>query len=118
RFRQESRRRQAPSLECLEDRRLLSLTWNSTSLGLLAHDIGASVTPNGQFFASDGTAIDRSLDQGTTWQKVSPSASLAGGAIAYAPSKPSIMLAGRSHGTLKSVDGGASWFELADLNGG
>ena len=117
-FRRESFHRASPRIECLEDRRLLSLTWNSTSLSLIGNDIGVSVTPNGQFFASSGFAINQSLNQGATWQAVTPSSSFAGGAIAYAPSNPTTMIAGSSHGTLKSVDGGTSWFEDVDLNAG
>jgi photosystem II stability/assembly factor-like uncharacterized protein len=94
------------------------LTWSPTQLSLFGNDIGADVTPNGQFFASDGFDIDKSTDQGASWPTVTQSASFAGGAIAYAPSDPSTMIAGRSHGTLKSVDGGATWFQEVDLNAG
>lgn len=104
-------------LEELEPR-TVPVSWNATSLSLFGHDIGAGVTPNGHFFASDGFDLKRSVNQGSTWQTVSPSASFAGGAIAHAPSNPSTLIAGRGHGTLKSVDGGASWFTLVDLNAG
>src|SRR5205823_3985939 len=97
---------------------LLSLTWHFTSLSLFGHDIGANVTPNGNFFVSDGFDLKRSADQGSTWQTVSSFADFAGGAIAYAPSNPTTMIAGRSHGLLKSVDGGSNWFRLGDLNAG
>ena len=46
------------------------------------------------------------------------SATFAGGAISYNPADPTVMIAGRAHGTVKSVDGGANWFNLVDLNGG
>src|SRR5688572_3462477 len=90
-------------LEELEPR-TVPVSWNTTSLSLFGDDIGAGVTPNGNFFASDGFNLRRSVNQGSTWQTVSPSASFAGGAIAHASSNPSTMIAGRSHGTLKSVD--------------
>jgi hypothetical protein len=114
-------RRQAASrlhLEQLEPRLTPALNWHSTSLSLFGTDIGVNVTPNGQFFASDGFDILRSVDLGSTWQTVTPFASFAGNAIAYAPSDPATMIAGRGHGTLKSVDGGADWFSLPDLNAG
>lgn len=118
--RRDSRRttQKSPRLECLEDRRLLTLSWTSTNLSLFGHDTGATVTPNGDFFASDGVGMKRSTDQGATWADVTGFPSFAGGAIAYAPSKPTTMIAGRSHGTIESTDGGANWFDLVDLNAG
>ncbi len=115
----ESRRllRKSPSLECLEDRRLLTMTWNPTSLNFFFHDNGATVTPSGQFLASQSFDIERSTDQGATWKQVANADSFAGGAIAYAPSNPTTLLAGSAAGVLKSVDGGANWF-LQELNAG
>ena len=95
-----------------------TLSWKSTSLGLFGTNIGANVTPNGDFFASDGFDLDRSTDQGKTWTSVAGGSEFAAGAIAYAPSDPSTMLAGRSHGILKSVNGGTNWFSEVNLNAG
>ncbi len=116
--RKRSVRRKPPRFEYLEDRCLMSLQWNSTSLSLFGTSDGASVTPNGTFFASDGFNLDRLTDQGKTWTSVSGGATFAGGAISYAPSNPNTMLAGRGHGTIKSVDGGVNWFSEVDLNAG
>ena len=102
----------------LEDRTLLALSWNSTNLGLFGTDIGANVTPNGSFFASDGFDIEKSTNQGATWTTVTGFAAFAGGAITYAPSDPSTMMAGTDYGTLKSADGGSDWFEEVQLNAG
>jgi photosystem II stability/assembly factor-like uncharacterized protein len=77
-----------------------------------------NVTPNGYFFASGGAYIERSVDQGSTWQEVTDLFDFTGGAIAYAPSNPTTMIAGRGYGTLKSVDGGSNWFHLVDFNDG
>jgi photosystem II stability/assembly factor-like uncharacterized protein len=95
-----------------------TLQWSSTKLNLFGDNIGVAVSPDGAFFASDGFHIDRSMNLGSSWQEVTTGASFAGGAIAIDPVNPSIMIAGRGHGLLKSVDGGASWFELIDLNAG
>ncbi len=108
----------SPRFDHLEDRRLLALSWTSTSLSLFFHDVGATVTPNGDFFVNDTFEIDRSVDQGATWQKVAPASDFSGGAIAYAPSNPSVMIAGSAMGTLKLTDGGSNWFALNDWNGG
>ena len=43
----------SPRFDHLEDRRLLALSWTSTSLSLFFHDVGATVTPNGDFFVND-----------------------------------------------------------------
>ena len=95
----------------------VTLSWNSTSPAKSSRDGNhVAVTPNGHFFFSDGFAINRSLDQGTTWKEVTHPTHGPRAPISYALSDPSIMIAGRSHGTLKSVDGGASWFKLVDLN--
>jgi photosystem II stability/assembly factor-like uncharacterized protein len=75
------------------------------------------VTPNGDYFVNDTFEIDRSVDQGATWQKVAPASDFSGGAIAYAPSDPSVMIAGSAMGTLKSTDGGSNWFALNGWNG-
>ena len=62
-------RKRSPVFEFLEDRRLLSLTWNSTSLSFFFHDNnGAKVTPKGEFFATETFSIERSKDQGATWR--------------------------------------------------
>jgi photosystem II stability/assembly factor-like uncharacterized protein len=109
-------KRKSPRFECLEERRLLTLTWNPTKLSLFFTDIGATVTPGGKFFATQAFDIERSLDQGATWKRVTSPSLFAGGAIAYAPSNPNTMLAGSAKGILKSVDGGANWF-LLEFNG-
>jgi photosystem II stability/assembly factor-like uncharacterized protein len=93
--------------------------WGKTSLSLSGHDvIGTAVSPGGTLFASDGFGIYRSQDQGNNWPTVTGSTSFAGGAIAIDPSDPNVMIAGRSYGLLKSIDGGQNWFELPDLNAG
>ena len=117
-----TRRQVLAGFDRLEERTLLTLNWSATNLALLFNDssgeYGASVTPNGDFYASDGFNLDQSTNQGATWTTVAGGAIFAGGAISYAPSDPATMIAGRSHGTIKSVDSGTDWFEDVDLNAG
>ena len=47
-------------VEELDARVVPSLNWGTTALDLFGTDLGAAVTPNGNFFASDGFDIDRS----------------------------------------------------------
>jgi len=101
-----------------ESTRAVDISWTRTSLDLFGDSIGVAVSKDGHFFASDGFAIDRSVNEGKAWQQVTSGATFAGGAIAIDPVDSNIMYSGRSHGLLKSVDGGANWFELADLNAG
>ncbi len=95
------------------------LSWRSTSLGASSSDnVTVAVHPDGSFLAADGFDIRRSVNSGTNWTTVTGFAMFAGGSFGIDPSDPSILYAGRSHGLLKSANGGASWFELEDLNAG
>jgi photosystem II stability/assembly factor-like uncharacterized protein len=94
------------------------LSWGSTSIDMFGDDIAVAVHPDGAFLATDGFDIERSVDSGVTWKTVTGFAAFAGGAFGIDPTDPALVYAGRSHGMMKSVDGGASWFELTDINAG
>jgi len=95
-----------------------ALAWKGTSLDLFGDDVAVTVNPQGTFFASDGFDMKRSINKGTNWTVTTGFAAFAGGAFAVDSTRSEIMFAGRSHGLLKSVDGGDNWFELDDLNAG
>jgi len=94
------------------------LSWHATSLDLFGDDIAVAALSDGSFLAADGFEIERSVDAGGTWAKISGFADFPGGAFGIDPTDPSIMYAGRSHGLMKSSDGGLTWFALTDLNAG
>jgi hypothetical protein len=92
------------------------LNWTKSSLDLFGNRIGVAVSPAGDFFASDGFAIERSSDQGRTFREVTGFGAFAGGAIVIDPQNQNIMYAGGGRGLIKSVDGGTNWFELDDMS--
>lgn len=77
--------------------------------------------PNHWLIGAAQGGVWRTLDSGATWTPLTDTqASLAMGAIAFAPSNPNIIYAGTGEdvsyaglGLLKSTDGGASWTLLA-----
>lgn len=80
--------------------------------------IASSTATPATVLAESQFNIYRSLNAGTAWTSVSPSASFPGSSFAFDPSNPGIVYSGRSHGIMKSSDGGANWFNLSDLNAG
>jgi photosystem II stability/assembly factor-like uncharacterized protein len=141
--------RRAPRLEALEDRTLLSVALNSNiwtaigpaplssaqttgfppASGRIAALAADPTNANIIYIAAAGGGVWKTLDGGTTWKPLTDKQPIQFmGAIALAPSKPSVIYAGTGEanlgpsklaiardniyygfGVLKSTDGGTTW---------
>lgn len=83
----------------------------------LTYASALGMTPGGKLFLQDGNGIQRSDDNGRSWQQVNPEnvRYFADGTLAVDGNNPQTVYAGTQNGIYRSDDEGTSWMSFADL---